>query len=338
MKLRSGRQPNANESQENRHTQRDQGGKNPDTQVARPIPNLQPNDDDDAQSQFDKLYSDLAQPGSFTRKIARYLRKNSTHSLHKPLRRKFPRRKIITHFPGQIVQSDLIDMQTLATRNAGFNYILVLIDCFSKKLFLEPLKSKRGEETAAALRKIFNRSPFLIQSFIADEGLEYRNQYVKNLFAEFNIHFYHIRTKLKASSAERVNKTIKSLIWKYFTQNNTKKWVPFLQDIADHYNKTYHRAIKMSPDEVTWSNRHKVFKNLYPDFHSVVKFRLREGDRVRIALNKNLFEKGYTVNWSSDIFTIIHAFQKNGVCWYRIADENGKVYPKMKYFYQLNKV
>ena len=79
MKLRSGRQPNANESQDNRPTQRDQGEKNQDTQVARPIPNLQQNDD--AQSQFDKLYSDLAQPGSFTRKIARYLRKNSTHSI-----------------------------------------------------------------------------------------------------------------------------------------------------------------------------------------------------------------------------------------------------------------
>ena len=94
----------------------------------------------------------------------------------------------------------------------------------------------------------------------------------------------------------------------------------------------------MAPNEVTWSNRHQVFKNMFPKFHSVRQCRLREGDRVRIALNKSLFEKGYTVNWSNEIFTIINAFQKNGICWYRLIDENGVVYPKSKYYHQLNKV
>ena len=59
---------------------------------------------------------------------------------------------------------------------------------------------------------------------------------------------------------------------------------------------------------------------------------------MRVALNKDIFEKGYTVNWSKEIFTIIHAFQKNGVCWYRLQDDQGEIYPKIKYFYQLNKV
>ena len=308
----------------------------PDTQapiISPPSPQL-----NKKQQAFNTLYSDLSQPGSFTRKLLRYLRKNETHSLHKSLRKKFPRRKIITHYPGQIVQSDLIDMQNISGSNSGYNYILVVIDCFSKKLFLEPLKSKRGEETAYALRKIFERCPFLIQSFISDEGLEYKNQYVSNLFAEYNIHFYHIRTQTKASSAERVNKTLKQIIWKYFSKNNTKKWINILQDLADNYNSTYHSSIKMRPNDVTWSNRHKVFKNLYPDFHSVRKCRLREGDKVRIALNKSIFEKSYTVNWSSEIFTIINAFQKNGICWYRLADDKGQIYPKTKYYHQLNKV
>ena len=300
-----------------------------------PQANPQANDD---QSQFDLLYSNLAQPGSFTRKISRYLRKNTVHSLHKPVRKRFPRRKLVTYYPGQIVQSDLIDMQSFSTSNSGFNYILVLIDCFSKKIFLEPLKTKRGEETASALRRIFTRSPFLIQSFISDEGLEYKNQYVKNLFAEYNIHFYHIKTKLKASSAERVNKTIKNFIWKYFTKHKSKKWISILQDVADNYNSTYHSSIKMAPNEVTWENRRRVFKNLHPKISSVVKCRLREGDRVRIALNKNIFEKGFTVNWSEEIFEILYVFQKNGVCWYRLKDSEGNIYPKMKYFYQLNKV
>ena len=39
-----------------------------------------------------------------------------------------------------------------------------------------------------------------------------------------------------------------------------------------------------------------------------------------------------------EIFEIVAVFQKNGLCWYRIKDEQGNIYPKYKYFYELNKV
>lgn len=278
------------------------------------------------------------QPGAYSSKLLRYLRKNITHSLHKPARQHFPRRKIVTHYPGQIVQSDLIDMQKYSGSNSGYNFILVVIDCFSKKLYAEALKNKSAEETANALRKIFERITFPIQTLIFDEGLEYKNRHVNLLLTEYNVHSYHIKTKLKASSAERVNKTIKDKIWKYFTETGRKRWIDILPELVENYNKTYHRMIKRSPNDVTWKNRKEVFKTMFPKIKSVVKCRLREGDQVRIALNKDIFEKGFTVNWSDEIFTVISAFQKNGVCWYRLKDSKGQIYPKAKYFYQLNKV
>ena len=278
------------------------------------------------------------QPGAYSSKLLRYLRKNITHSLHKPARQHFPRRKIVTHYPGQIVQSDLIDMQKYSGSNSGYNFILVVIDCFSKKLYAEALKNKSAEETANALRKIFERIPFPIQTLIFDEGLEYKNRHVNLLLTEYNVHSYHIKSKLKASSAERVNKTIKNKIWKYFTETGRKRWIEILPELVENYNKTYHRIIKRPPNEVTWKNRKEVFKTMFPKIKSVVKCRLREGDQVRIALNKDIFEKGFTVNWSDEIFTVISAFQKNGVCWYRLKDSKGEIYPKAKYFYQLNKV
>ena len=290
------------------------------------------------QEKFDNLYKNLLQPGAFTNKIVKYLQKNTTHSLHKGVRKNFLRRKIITHYPGHITQSDLIDMQKFSGSNSGYNYILVFIDCFSKKLWLEPLKTKSGKDTESALRRIIERVPFPVQSLIIDEGLEYRNKFVISLLAQYNIHHYHIRTKHKASTAERVNRTIKGMIWKIFTESGTKKWVDKLSEIADNYNKTFHTSIKMAPNDVTWKNFEKVFKSLYPKIHSVVNCRLKRGDKVRIALQKDIFEKGYTVNWSKDLFTITHIFQKNGVCWYRLLDKNGIIYPKSKYFFQLNKV
>ena len=290
------------------------------------------------QEQFDSLYSDLAQPGAFTQKIKLYLRKNKTHSLHRPKRKKFPRRRIITHFPGQIIQSDLIDMQKYSNKNNGFNYILVVIDCFSKFLWCVALKNKSGLETSMGLKNIFSKMKYPVQTIIFDQGLEYVNTSVTNLLKERGIHSYHIMTKNKASSAERVNRTLKQTIFKMFTQHNTTKWTAYLDNLVENYNNTYHSSIKMNPAQVTWQNRQKVFKILFPKESVIISCKLKIGDKVRISLTKNIFEKGFTKNWSQDIFTIVQVFQKYGVCWYRLKDEKGFIYSKTKYFYELNQV
>jgi len=306
----------------------------PPTPPPSPVPNRKQNNQD----AFNNIYKDLSQPGAYTQKIKRYLRQNVTHSLHKSVRKKFKRRRIITHYPGQIVQMDLIDMQKYYTINSHYKYILVVLDLFSKQLWMEPLKSKEGHETAQAIRRIFHKMTFPVQSVIFDEGKEFLNQHVNLLFAQFGIHSYSIHTKTKAGAVERVNKTIKNMIWKIFTETKKNRWIDKLEEIQRNYNSTYHRTIRMAPKEVTWENRKKVFKTMFPEIRDKINCRLKVGDKVRVALNKELFEKGYKVNWSEDIFTIVNSFQRGGVCWYRIKDKDNRIYPKGKYFFQLNKV
>ena len=280
----------------------------------------------------------MQQPGAFSSKIARYLRKNETHSLHKPVRKKFKRRRIITHYPGQIVQMDLIDMQKFYGSNSFYKYILVVLDLFSKKVWLRALKTKEGGETANAIKSVIHDTGFPIQTVIFDEGKEFLNNNVDTLFAQYSIHSYHIRTKTKAGAVERVNRTIKGIIYKIFTTTKRKRWIDFLEDIQDNYNNTYHRTIKMTPNQVSMENSKKVFKNMFPDINTTVDCRLKKGDKVRISLNKEIFDKGYEVNWSEDIFKIVQVFQQGGVCWYRLRDRDNNIYPKSKYYYQLNKV
>ena len=114
-----------------------------------------------------------------------------------------------------------------------------------------------------------------------------------------------------------MNQTIKKTIWKLFTIHKNKKWVKYLDDIVSNYNDTYHRTIEMPPAQVTWANKNKVFKIMFPNKSVRINCRLKIGDEVRIALNKNIFEKGFAQNWSKYIFIIVKVFQKNGVCWYR---------------------
>ena len=91
-----------------------------------------------------------------------------------------------------------------------------------------------------------------------------------------------------------------------------------LDDIVNEYNNTYHRTIKMKPVAVN--------DNTYIDFEKEVnnedpKFKI--GDHVRIYKYKNIFDKGYTPNWSEEVFVIKKV--KNIVSWtYLINDINGE--------------
>ena len=76
-------------------------------------------------------------------------------------------------------------------------------------------------------------------------------------------------------------------------------YIDKLDDIVDEYNNTYHRTIKMKPVDVK--------DNTYIDFKKEVndkdpKFKI--GDHVRISKQKNVFAKGYTPNWSEEVFVI----------------------------------
>ena len=108
---------------------------------------------------------------------------------------------------------------------------------------------------------------------------------------------YHYSTHNEGKSvvAERFIRTLKSKIYKYMTSISKNK----LDDIVNEYNNTYHTTIKMKPIDVkdnTYINTSKKIN--YKD----IKFKV--GDPVRISIYKNIFAKGYTPNWSEEVFII----------------------------------
>ena len=103
-------------------------------------------------------------------------------------------------------------------------------------------------------------------------------------------------------------------------------------DIADEYNNTYHRTIKMKLIDVkdnTYINSGKE------DNDKDAKLKVR--DHVRISWNKNIFAKSYTPNWSEEIFVIKEI--KNTVPWtYVINDLNGEEIIETLYEKELQKI
>ena len=129
---------------------------------------------------------------------------------------------------------------------------------------------------------------------------------------------YSTHNEGKSVVAERFIRTLKSKIYKYMTSISKNVYIDKLDDIVDEYNNAYHTTIKMKPIDVkdnTNINASKELNNKDPKF--------KVGDRVRISKYKDIFTKGYTPNWSEEVFVIKKV--KNTVPWtYVINDLNGE--------------
>ena len=72
-----------------------------------------------------------------------------------------------------------------------------------------------------------------------------------------------------------------------------------LDDIVDKYNNTWHSSIKMKPKDVTDDSFAE-----YSEESNKKDPKFKIGDNVRIPKYKNVFSKGYTPNWSDEIFAV----------------------------------
>ena len=287
---------------------------------------------------LNEIYLNIKSVPSYSSKIADFLRKNKTSSIFRNVRRKFPRRRVKSYFPFEVVMSDTINYRQYANSNRHYKYIMIVIDVFSKKAWAEPLKSLKDFDSAISLEKIFKSMPDMPHSLVTDRGLEYYNSKCKNLFERFGIKHYSIRGPHKACVAERFIRTLKGRLEKYFWNTKRFNWADILSQFIDNYNGTYHRTIKMAPNEVNDENRKKVFQTLYPNVTDTAIPRLQKGDRVRILKPKSIFEKGYTRSWSEELYIITNCFTTAGVDYYKITDIAGNLLPRTKYYWELNLV
>ena len=256
-----------------------------------------------------------------------------SQELHKPRKINFERRKVISNNIDHIWGIDLISMIKYSKQNKNYKYILTVIDFFSKYSWCYPLKTKKSEEIINSFKDIFKKSkrkPTMIQS---DEGTEFTNNQTQTFFKNNNIKWYRTFNRdIKCSICERYNRTILNKIYKNFTLNNNTIWINDLNKLTNEYNNSYHRSIKMKPiDASKKSNENIVRNNLYNFKYTNKKPKFTIGDRVRVSLLKNTFEKSYTSNWSQEIF-IIDDIKTSNVHYYFLKDLQGEKIDGM--FYQ----
>ena len=117
--------------------------------------------------------------------------------------------------PKEIWSADLIDMREFSNDNKDYNYLLNVIDIFSKYAWSIPLKTKTASEVTKAFESILTKNHH--RKLWVDQGSEFYNKTFDKLLKSKNIEIYHTFDEGKAVVIERFNRTLKIIMYKYLT-------------------------------------------------------------------------------------------------------------------------
>ena len=86
---------------------------------------------------------------------------------------------------------------------------------------------------------------------------------MKIYLADNNIKLFATHNERKAQIVERLTRTFKGIMFRYFTKKIARRYIDILQAIASKYNTSYHRSIKVAPKDVNKDKETQVWINLY---------------------------------------------------------------------------
>jgi len=260
--------------------------------------------------------------------VETWLAKQEVAQIHQP-------RKVTKHYYpiksnglDHIWQADLADVSAQAHHNRGVNYLLVVIDIWSRYAWVRALRNKEAPTVNTAFADILaeGRSPQVLET---DQGSEFISRSFRALMAKSGIKMtyaptddYHI-----TGIVERFIQTLRSRIEKYCTANKTKTYLPVLNELVENYNNTVHSSTGSKPSKPNDKRIEAIIKHR-EDLAADDLVTLAVGDHVRYLKNKVTFEKGGKPKYSTAVHTVVDALGK------RYVLDNGKSYM----YYQLKRV
>lgn len=258
-------------------------------------------------------------------KVEQFLKGRDEYTLHRPAIKKFETEKVIVGAINDYHQMDIMVMKAYAKQNDGNVYILGVIDCFSRYAWAAPMRTKSPKDVVNALDEIYKNidTPSII---VSDAGKEFTSNLTKNWFREHDVSFSIAYGNNKAMFIERWIRSFKSILFRYMTFKNTRRYIDKLSDLTHAYNSRYHRSIGMRPIDVNASNQKELFIRMYGDpakWHineAVPKY--KSGELVRISRIKSTFERGFDENYSREVYKIAKILTTTPITYKLISLKN----------------
>ena len=249
------------------------------------------------------------------------------NELHHEFRKNKKYLKVQVHEKDQTWSADLVFMPTKSSDPEKYKIILTVIDLYTRFAFARCLENKTGYSITEAFENIFEQHQRIPKYLWCDKGTEFYNKVFTKFLNENDIKLYSTENEGKAVVVERLNRTLKNKMWKYFTAIGKQKWNnELLQKIVNEYNNDVHSSIKSTPLNASLNPETVKVVNIENDVivdTTPIKPKFKIGDRVRIFKYKNKFEKGFTAKWTNEIF-IINKIHYTTPITYSIIDLNNE--------------
>ncbi len=226
------------------------------------------------------------------------------------------------------VQGDLIDVSRIAASNNSIKFLLLLIDVFSKKIWVYPLKNKSATSMERVIRSWLESIDVKPVRLATDRGLEFRNQRLQNILTLNNVEWQALGGTMKAAVAERANKTIQILIYKYLTEKETTRYDDVLQRLVETYNKRGHRSLNgMSPQNADLPrNENEIRAIHHARYEKIAQKRkshlpYKVGDLVRIktqAKKISSSSRAYAEQFKGEYFRVVRINRTLPIAMYHL--------------------
>lgn len=255
-----------------------------------------------------------------------YIHSINAYTKYRRRIRKFPRLSAYAKYTNEIWSGDLAYVDKLSAKNKGFNYLFVVIDIFTRFVYVEPLKNKLASSTRDAFMRIIlkngNKKP---EKLWVDQGTEFKGVFKK--FCETHeINVYSTHSETKAAYAERAIQSLKRIIYKYLEYAWTWTYIEKLQDFVKIMNNRVHSSTMTVPANATDEDFMKVLY-AHPRGTKYVRAKnpkFAKGDTVRISGKESVFKKGYLQNFTNELFKICNV-TKGHVNTYQLEDAGGQI-------------
>jgi len=278
--------------------------------------------------------------------VRQFLRRFESHQVHQGIPKAKVTKPIVVKQAGKYMQIDLSDFSEYKGYNKMYRYILSAVDVHSKYLYARPLLRKTPEKVAEALKDILStmdNKPSIIQ---IDNGGEFQGE-VSKMLKDMGIKqiFSLSHNPRSQGQIERVQQSIKRLIGRYFTNNNTRRWIDVLDKLVENYNQMKHRTIGKTPEEARDADpeeQRDTAQQIEKAAHKSVEHDLAplaKGDWVRIslvkqdALQRKLYASGQrktgsAQHWTKKIYQVesIHQSKRFQRETYKLAGQEGRFY------------
>ena len=229
-----------------------------------------------------------------------------------------------------LIQADICYMgKEYAAKNDKMYHLLVVIDLFTKFVWLKPLHSLQFVHVVPAMREILiSMKPHLPRYLQTDRGKEFTNEHFKSLMNEFNILHYYATSDRKAAVVERVNLTLQKILQKMMEARNDTQWSKWIPELLHLYHNQEHRTIKMTPIEAEQPENQDILRETYEANWrrrdtKKKKPKFKVGDTVRIsASNLQQFRRGYHAPMSVEYFFVDKVLTNFHIPRYKLREHN----------------